>query len=432
MEETTVAEQTAGEAPKKKMKLWVKIVCIALAAIVAVVAILGFTFLGVWNNEISTFNSFKKLRSRNDANDEGSVYFMKVKGGFYFDELLEGGGVSTDSQLISYITENITKGFVKMNISETDIGCSSFTATTPNGDKLFARNYDFAKTNVCITICDPGKGRHKSFSTVDLNYIGMDVNKDVSGFMNKVTCLAAPFVPLDGINDAGVSCGIYMSYQGGGVSDGTVATNQNAEGKDDITSTTMLRMVLDYADDVDEAVELIKQYNLHDSANTSFHYMVADASGKSAILEWLPVNGTDATDNDGSARELVVTYNTDEMYDTLRDGAEFDYQWVTNFIVKDQDAYYTDNDSKPGYGRYEHIYNSLKSTGGVVSDENDAMRILGEVGQRTFGGGGGCTVHSAVYNLTRKTVLWVSNECYTDKTAVYSYDLSTGELKNVA
>ena len=67
-----------------------------------------------------------------------------------------------------------------------------------------------------------------------------------------------------------------------------------------------------------------------------------------------------------------------------------------------------------------------------MSDENDAMRILGEVGQRTFGGGGGCTVHSAVYNLTRKTVLWVSNECYTDKTAVYSYDLSTGELKNVA
>ena len=24
----------------------------------------------------------------------------------------------------------------------------------------------------------------------------------------------APFVPLDGVNDAGVSCGIYMSYQG--------------------------------------------------------------------------------------------------------------------------------------------------------------------------------------------------------------------------
>ena len=55
-----------------------------------------------------------------------------------------------------------------MNIGETDIGCSSFTAKTPDGDILFARNYDFAKTNVCITLCDPGKGRHASFSTVDL------------------------------------------------------------------------------------------------------------------------------------------------------------------------------------------------------------------------------------------------------------------------
>lgn len=416
---------------KKKIKLWVKIVCIVLAAIIAITAILGITFACVWRNEISTVRSFKHLRGRNDANKEGSVYFMKVKGGYYFDEFLEKGGVSTDSQLIAYITDHITKGLVDMGIGETDIGCSSFTAVTPSGDVLFARNYDFDKTNVCLTLCNPGDGRHSSFSSVDLNYIGIDINSDVNGLMNKITCLAAPFTPLDGINDAGVSCGIYMSYQGGGVSDGTVATNQKEEGKKNITSTTMLRMVLDYADDVDEAVELIKEYNLHDSANTSFHYMVADASGKSAILEWLPKDGTDATDNDGAARELVVTYNTDGMYDELRNGAEFQYQWVTNFIVSGQDSYYENNDAKPGYGRYDHIYTRLKATDGIVADENAAMQILSEVGQRTFNGGGGCTVHSAVYNLTQKTVLWVSNENFGDKTATFRYSFETGKLENV-
>ncbi|MDE6402041.1 MAG: linear amide C-N hydrolase, partial [Clostridiales bacterium] len=294
---------------------------------------------------------------------------------------------------------------------------------------LFARNYDFAKTNVCLTFTDPKDGRHKSFSTVDLNYIGMDVDKDVEGLMNKITCLAAPFTPLDGINDAGVSCGIYMSYQGGDGTKGTVATNQSDASKHNITSTTMLRLVLDYADDVDEAVELIKKYNLHDSANTSFHYMVADATGKSAILEWLPVGGgTDATDNDGAARELVVTYNTDSMYDSLRSGDGFRYQWITNFIVNNQDAYYTDNDAKPGYGRYEHIYNRLNATDGVVADEYAAMQILSEVGQRTFNGGGGCTVHSAVFNLTKKTVLWVPNENYDDKNAYFTYSLKTDIL----
>ena len=35
--------------------------------------------------------------------------------------------------------------------------------------------------------------------------------------------------------------------------------------------------------------------------------MVADPSGRSVILEW--VGTTDATDNDGSKRELKVTYN---------------------------------------------------------------------------------------------------------------------------
>lgn len=425
MGKTTVTEMQTS----KKTPLWVKIVCIALAVILVIVATLGITFVCVWNDEISTVNSFTKLRDRNDSNKEGSVYSMKVKGGFYFDEFLEQGGASNDKQLINYITGHITRGLIDMSISETDIGCSSFTAITPNGERLFARNYDFAKTNVCLTFCDPGEGRHKSFSTVDLNYIGMDPDNDVDGLMNKITCLAAPYTPLDGINDAGVACGIYMSYQGAN----TVATNQNEEGKRNITSTTMLRMILDYADDVDEAVELIQQYNLHDSANTSFHYMVADASGKSAILEWLPVNGTDATDNDGAARELVVTYNTDGMYDGMRDGAKCDFQWITNFIVKDHKSYYVTDDDKPGYDRYEHIYNRLYATGGEVEDENAAMEILKEVGRRTWKPNEtSCTVHSAVYNLTQKTVLWVANENFGVPGAVYSYSLATGELKTLA
>ena len=78
------------------MKLWVKIVCIVLAAIVAVFATLALTVVGVWHNEISTLNSFKQLQTRNDDNKEGSVYKMKVKGGFYFDEFLKRGGASTD------------------------------------------------------------------------------------------------------------------------------------------------------------------------------------------------------------------------------------------------------------------------------------------------------------------------------------------------
>lgn len=415
------AANPSPAAAKKRLAL--RIVCIVLAAIFLVVAVLAISFTSVWRNEISTVSSFKHLRARNDENKEGSVYRMDVKGGFYFDKFLKQGGASNDKELINFITNNITRGLIDMTIKETDIGCSSFTATAQNGDKLFARNYDFDKTNVCITLCNPGGGRHKSFSTVDLNYVGMDIEKDVSGLMNKITCLAAPYAPLDGINDAGVSCGIYMTYQGSG--DGAVATDQRDPDKKNITSTTMLRMVLDYADDVDEAVELIKQYNLHDSANTSFHYMVADASGKSAVLEWVPENGKDATDNDGTARKLVVHYNTGDDYLGERE-ANAEFQWVTNYILNPD--YYDSEEDMTGLDRYNHIYNRLNATNGTVQDEWAAMDILKDVGRRTWNGGGGVTVHSAVYNLTQKTVLWVANENYSDNTAVYTYSLETGKL----
>ncbi len=413
----------------KKSKLWLKILCIVLAVIFALIAALGITFVCVWNNEISTVSSFTHLRGRNNDNKEGSVYSMNVKGGFYFDEFLKNGGASNDKELINFITGNITKGLIDMTIEESDIGCSSFTAVAENGDKLFGRNYDFDMTNVCITICDPGNGRHKSFSTVDLAYVGMDEDKDVDGLMNKIKCIASPYAPLDGINDAGLSCGIYMSYQG---SETTVPTNQNAADKKNITSTTMLRMILDYASNVDEAVELIRKYNLHDSANTSFHYMIADATGKSAVLEWVPEDGNYATDNDGAARVLNVIYNTDPMYADIQGDSEVKFQSITNFIVTPN--YYIGQDNAlveeemTGYDRYNHINGELAKSKGVLKDERAAMAILADVGRRTWNGGGGCTVHSVVYNLTKKTALWVANENYTDNTAYYSYSFETGKL----
>lgn len=221
---------------------------------------------------------------------------------------------------------------------------------------------------------------------------------------------------LDGINDAGVSCGIYMTYQGG---DETIPTDQNTE-KPDFTSTTLLRLILDYADNVEEAVELASAYDLHDSAKTSYHYMVADASGKGAILEW--VAGTDATDNDGSKRELKVTYhNQDSHIGTLE--ANTDYQVITNFII--QPGYYDDSttEDKKGYDRYERIYEELNQTNGIVKDEQAAMDILSTVGRRTWNNDdkNSCTVHSVVYNLTNKTMMWIPNEYYEDLNAVFTF-----------
>lgn len=404
------------EQLQKRKFSWKKLFIGLAAGIFGLALLLSAAIWAVWHNEIATLSSMKLLRERNDSHLDGAVYTMHVKGGFYLEDFIAQGGVKSDGELIDFITGKLTKGLLAIPMENPEIGCSSFTAKSAEGDALFGRNYDFSKTNTCIVFTEGGKDRHATISTVDLQFLGIDVDKNVDSLMERITCLAATYAPLDGINDAGVSCGIYMTYQGG---EETVATDQNTD-KPDFTSTTLLRLILDYADSVEEAVELAQAYDLHDSAKTSYHYMVADATGKSAILEW--VAGTDATDNDGGKRELVVTYNDADSHIGEREAA-CDYQWITNFII--QPGYYGGcaPDAKKGYDRYEKIYEELSRTNGIVKDEQAAMEILAAVGRRSWDNddGNGCTVHSVVYNLTDRTMLWVSNENYDDSSAVFTF-----------
>lgn len=391
----------------KKVCKWI------LIAFLAAILVSAGSIWFLWGNEIRSLISMKELSPQNDEHLDGAVYEMKIAGDYYFDEYLEQGGATNDKDLIQFITDKITKGLIPMSIEESDIACSSFTAAAKDGDRLFGRNYDFSQTNTCLVLTDPGDGRHASISTVDLQFLGIDEKKGVNSLMDRIKCLAAAYAPLDGINDAGVSCGIYMTYQGKG--DDAIGTDQNTD-KPDLTSTTMLRMVLDYADSVDEAVEMIQKYDLHDSAGTSYHYMIADSTGKSAILEW--IGDKDATDSDGSKRELVITYNdTDTAMNTP------DYQCVTNFIV--EPGYYDDEKDMKGLDRYERIHSRLKEAGGVLEDEEAAMDILAEVGRRNWKNDdkNGCTVHSAVYNLTDKSVLWVGNEHFGEEAYTFKYSL---------
>ncbi len=383
-----------------------KIVKRTLIAIVVIFAVLAAAIYIVWGNEIKSLLSLEQKIAQDMSHGDGYTYEMTISGDYYFDEFLEQGGATSDQELISFVTEKITKGLIPMTIEESEIACSSFTARTEDGDYLLGRNYDFDQTNTAIVHTNPGNGKHASISTIDLQFIGIDPKKGVNGISDKLKLLAAPYVPLDGVNDAGVSCGIYMTYQG----KETVPTDQNTE-RPDLTSTTMLRMVLDYADNVDEAIEMISKYDLHDSAKTSYHYMIADAEGNSAVLEW--VNGTDQTDNDGSKRELQITRN------------ELPYQSVTNFILAP--GYYEANDEQAGLDRYEYLVGKLNASNGVLEDEEEAMGLLRDVGRRTWKVEGdvtkGTTVHSVVYNLTDRSSLWVANEHFGSEEHTLTYEL---------
>ncbi len=399
--------------------IWRRVVRYLLFGILGLVCTAVLLVVILWGNEIRTLFSIKELRPRNAEHHDGAVYYADVRGGFYLDDLIEQGGIKNDGELADFLIAKLSKGLVKnLTIATPDYGCASFTAATAEGDALFARNYDNDETNTCIVRTHARKGRHATIGTADLSFVGIKPAKGIQGIADKVLCLTVPYLTLDGVNDAGVSCCINMTYQGGGDGGTAVATNQNTD-KPDMTSTLMIRMILDYADDLEEAIEIVQRYDLHDSANTSFHYMVADASGRSAILEW--VCGDDITDNDGSARKLVVTYSDNDANIGEAEAAA-DYQWMTNFII--QPGYYPSEKQKLGFDRYEHIYQGLRTNNGVVQDEWEAMQLLGQITRRSWKPGqNACTPHSVVYNLTDKTVLWVSNENFEDETAIFEFSV---------
>lgn len=413
------------------MKKILKISGIVLSSILALLLIAATIFSFIFRNEISTISSIRLLKPRVKNSLQCGIYEMNITGDYYFEDYIAQGGSKNDRELLDFIMNKMTKGLLNLSIKTSKISCSSFTAKKPNGEHLFARNYDLYSTNTCIVKIKGNKKRHASISTVDLSFINIPYYQNVNNLISKAYCLAAPYSPLDGINDAGVSCGIYMTYQGSGKN--IVATDQNTD-LPDLSPTTLLRMILDYADSIEEAAEIANSYDMHDSGRTTFHIMVADSSGRSAILEW--VNAKNGSDVNGALRKLIVTYNDDDAEVGPRE-AESDFQWITNFII--QPGYYTEYNTKAlvGWDRYNIMYEELSKTSAVVEDEMAAMQILRKVAQRTIRPNRSAddkvlTIHSVIYNLDNLTTLWCGNEQYSDTSGMFRYKYNPKKKSFVA
>jgi predicted choloylglycine hydrolase len=181
--------------------------------------------------------------------------------------------------------------------------------------------------------------------------------------------MSAPYIPLDGINEKGLAVGILQIFDKPTLQD---------TGKVDITSTTAIRLLLDKATTVDEAVALLKDYDMHSSANSCYHYQISDAAGKSVIVEYV--------DN--------------EMHVLKPDG---NYQAVTNFYLTPGKKY----NFGVGQDRYRIVMNGLKEKKGVVTVQ-EGMRLLEKARMHNVKSpetGAICnTAWSALYNNSRKCV----------------------------
>ncbi|WBB76321.1 linear amide C-N hydrolase [Micromonospora sp. WMMD1128] len=151
-------------------------------------------------------------------------------------------------------------------------GCSLFAALGDRDRPLFARNFDWEPNPALVLRTDPPDG-YASLSLVDISYLG--VTADPAGDRR---LLDAPLLPFDGMNERGLAVGLAAD-------DGARA--EPVSGRPTVGSVRILRLVLDSAATVDEAVTVFERYNLDFDGGPPLHYLLADATGASAVVEFV-------------------------------------------------------------------------------------------------------------------------------------------------
>ena len=223
-----------------------------------------------------------------------------------------------------------------------------------HGDVFFGRNFDYFH-NACLVLKVHRPDGASSLAVLDLHYLNLDrEDLEQTNLFQRLPLLFTPYYLQDGMNEHGVA-----------VADMSVHNVKPPRdpAKPCVIHSLAMRLILDYAHNTDEAVELLKQYNIYFVGETC-HLMIADSAGKSVVVEFV----------DGELRTTPTGEN---------------WQVCTNHqICGNTEA---QNDAR--CNRYRTASNTLAATNGNTTADN-VMQVMKSVAQKNF------TMWSSVYDLT--------------------------------
>lgn len=319
----------------------------------------------------------------------GRIYEINYTADYKLEDALNANIDDTDALVNFVISKLYDVKPTQPTKATINAGCSAFACPDPEtGHYLMGRNFDFnhivngkrIPIPVIAVVTNPEGGK-KSVSFVDGLFLGYTRGFLTDGKQDLSLLMGLPYVPLDGINEDGFAVSVLKL-------DGK-PTLQQEPGKKKIFTTVAMRMLLDRASTVEEAVSMLKEYNMcMDKANASYHFFMADAKGNSAIVEYV-----DSDINVNPSKIDVLTGS-----DTLR--------YVTNFYVSPEMAAtpYGSVLSDHGKSRYEVLRKIMKENNYALT-ESEAMDLLSKVYQGAESTGStGYTQWSEVFDLTNRSV----------------------------
>ena len=278
-----------------------------------------------------------------------------------------------------------------ISVSENDVvetersevwACSLFAYFADPASSLYGRNFDWYFSPAVLLFTDPPNG-YASVSMVDIDYLGFGEiqGRDLLEMpaSDLVRLLDTPYLPFDGMNEYGLVVGMAAVPE---------SAQPEIPNQETIDSLMVIRYVLDHARTVDEALEIFRQYHLDWGNGPALHYLLADRSGSSILIEFW-------------RGEFVVIENNS------------DWQAATNFLQSE----FKQNISGV-CDRYDVISERLDTAQGTFSPE-DAFLLLNSVSQSN-------TQWSVVYSMSDGVVRVVMGRAYNQQHTLW-LEMKTGD-----
>ncbi|KAG4092803.1 N-terminal nucleophile aminohydrolase [Neocallimastix lanati (nom. inval.)] len=201
--------------------------------------------------------------------------FGKVEGNYGLDEFIKRNGTTSVMELIAFFKEN-NFFYENTNITLEDHGfaCSSFLVHKKDEDGFyFGRNFDYSNSKATVLLTYPENG-YSSISTVNLSFI-KDNNNSLTEDEIKYFSV---YAPVDGMNEKGLTVSANMV--------GFIYVDNDTP-KPDITPSIAIRLLLDKAATVEEAINILKEYDMHQSLGLYNHFAITDAEGNAVVVEYI-------------------------------------------------------------------------------------------------------------------------------------------------
>ncbi len=307
------------------------------------------------SDRLKTVQSLKKL-------DDFPLYSMRFYGDYDLPDIASKASLPL----------KIRQGYQPVN--STLWGCTCFSTKTRQGSRLLGRNFDWEDHPALLLFTDP-PSRYASVSMVDISYLGY--SKIDSPEKNPGGLLQSPLLPFDGMNERGLAVGMMAL---------PAAHPADDPEKQTVGSLMVIRLVLDHAKDVDEAIALFGAVNIDFRGGPPLHYFIVDRSGRSVVVEF--VN-----------RKLSVLPNT------------LSWQVATNFTLTGLSP----ENARASCWRYKTVWDAIADQGAVPSPAA-ALSLLESISQRN-------TIWSVVYDTSSLNFQVVTGKNYG---RVHEFNLKTG------